>query len=410
MKIQKRGLREGYFIKSVLAGMGLIAVLAAGLLLSGCGSREAHGSPQNGSMEVGIIKVQPERVTLIRELPGKTAASRVADIRPQVNGLILKRAFEEGAFVRAGDLLYEIDPAPYQAAYDQAKAAVAMSEANLPAVRLQERRFRELVATNAIGQQEYDNALAALLQAEAQLESSKAALEMAKINLSYTPIKAPISGIIGRSSVTEGAMVTAYQPVALATIQQLDPLYVDVPQSTAELLKLQSRMAGGKFTSAGEGQDKVAIRREDGTLYPLEGTLQFRDVTVSPTTGSVILRVVVPNPDNILLPGMFVRAVLTEGIVEQGILVPQSAVCRNQKGEPYVWVIDKDGKAAMRLLTLDRALGDKWLISSGLSGGEQVILDSLQRMRPGIAVAVFDPNKKDKGQAVKTGDTAARPQ
>ncbi|MDD5654896.1 MAG: efflux RND transporter periplasmic adaptor subunit [Candidatus Omnitrophica bacterium] len=386
MKIQKSALGEGYFMKCILSGMGLIAVLASGLLLAGCGFQSAHGA-DNGSLEVGVVKVRPERVVLIRELPGRTAAFRVADIRPQVNGLIIKRAFEEGALVKAGELLYEIDPAPYQAAYDQAKAAVAIAEANLPAVRLQEKRFKELIASNAVGLQEYDNALAALRQAEAQLEASKAALETAKINLSYTPIKSPISGRIGRSNVTEGAMVTAYQPVALATIQQLDPIYVDVPQSTAELLKLQARLADGKFTAGQEGQDKVAVRREDGTLYPLEGTLQFRDVTVSPTTGSVILRILVPNPDNTLLPGMFVRAVIKEGVFERGILIPQAAVCRDQKGEPFVWVIGKDGKAAISMLTLDRALGDKWLISSGLADGDQVIIDGLQRLRPGIAVA-----------------------
>ena len=362
-------------------------IFVAGFLVAGCGPGPQKPQ-QKGATEVGVVTIQAERVVLTRELTGRTAASRVADIRPQVNGLILKRAFEEGAFVQAGDLLYQIDPAQYQAAYDQAKAAVAMAEANLPAVRSREERFKALVASRAVGQQDYDNALAALRQAEAQLESSKAALEMAKINLSYTPIKAPISGRIGRSSVTEGAMVTAYQPVALATVQQLDPIYVDVPQSTTELLKLQNRMAGGKFSSDSAGQNKVTIIREDGTPYPLEGTLEFRDITVNPSTGSVILRIAVPNPDSVLLPGMFVRAVLNEGVIEQAILITQSGVSQTPKGEPYAWVMDENGNAAMRMLILDRAIGDKWLISSGLAAGDRVIVKGIQRVRSGAAVTV----------------------
>ena len=364
-------------------------VFTVGILLAGCGSRGPERTQQNGP-DVRVVTMQTERVVLTSELPGRTAASRVSDIRPQVNGLILKRAFEEGAFVQAGDLLYQIDPAQYQAAYDQAKAAVAMAEANLPALRSREERFRELVTTHAVGQQDYDNALAALRQAEAQLESSKAALEMAKINLSYTPIKAPISGRIGRSSVTEGAMVTAYQPVPLATVQQLDPIYVDVSQSTAELLRLQRRMADGKFSSDSAIENKVTIIREDGTQYPLEGTLEFRDITVDASTGSVVLRIVVPNPDSVLLPGMFVRAIINEGVIEQGILIPQSGVSRDQKGEPFAWVVDEAGKAAMHMLTIDRAIGDKWLVSSGLAAGDRVIVEGVQRLRPGVPVTVSE--------------------
>ena len=362
---------------------------SAVFFLAGCGSGP-KGPQQKGAAEVGVVTMRAERVVLTRELPGRTAASRVAEIRPQVNGLILKRAFEEGAVVQAGDLLYQIDPAQYQAAYDQAKAAVAMAEANLPAVRSREARFKALVASRAVGQQDYDNALAALRQAEAQLESSKAAAEMARINVSYTPIKAPISGRIGRSSVTEGAMVTAYQPVPLATVQQLDPIYVDVPQSTAELLRLQKRMTDEGFTTGGAGKDKVTVIREDGTRYPLEGTLEFRDVTVSETTGSVILRIIVPNPDSILLPGMFVRAVITEGVLEKAVLVPQQGVSRDPKGNPYSWVADKDGNAVMRMLTIDRAIGDKWLIASGLSAGDRVIVKGTQRLREGVPVTAVE--------------------
>jgi len=361
-----------------------VSILAVSLLLSGCGPGKPQ-APQSKGPAVGVVTMKPERVMLTRELTGRTAAYRAAEIRPQVNGLILKRAFTEGAFVREGDLLYQIDPAQYQAAYDQAKAAVAMAEASLPAVRSQEKRFKELVATHAVGQQDYDNALASLRQTEAQLESSKAALEITRINLSYTPIKSPISGRIGRSSVTEGAMVTAYQAVPLATVQQLDPIYVDVSQSTAELLKLQQRaVSGGDADNA--VQNKVTILREDGTAYPQEGKLEFRDSTVDQTTGSVILRIIVPNPDGALLPGMFVRAVVKEGTIEQAILVPQSGVSRDSKGRPFAWVVDKEERAQVRILELDRTIGDKWLISSGLAAGDRVIVVGVQRVRSGVAV------------------------
>jgi membrane fusion protein, multidrug efflux system len=382
-----------------LLGKNCMLTLALIFLLAGCGPRGPKGAQQNAGAEVGVVTIQAERAVLTNELPGRTVASRVADIRPQVNGLILKRAFVEGAFVKEGELLYQIDPAQYQAAYNQAKASVAIAEANLPAVSSREERFKKLLESRAVGQQDYDNALAASRQAVAQLELSKATLEIANINLSYTPIKAPISGRIGRSNVTEGAMVTAYQPVPLATVQQLDPIYVDVPQSTTELLRMQHTMQSGSSRAKSAGENKVAIVREDATPYPLEGTLEFQDVTVNPATGSVILRIVVPNPKSELLPGMFVRVVLTEGVIEQAILVPQSGVSRTQKGEAFSWVVDETGKAAMRMLTIDRAIGNKWLVSSGLSAGDQVIVEGVQRLRPGVpvtAVAVNSTNQAAK--------------
>ncbi|MFA5100890.1 MAG: efflux RND transporter periplasmic adaptor subunit [Candidatus Omnitrophota bacterium] len=372
-------------------------------LLAGCGSRGPKGM-QMGPSEVGVVTIQPQRLVLTRELPGRTAASRYADIRPQVNGLILKRAFEEGTDVKAGDLLYQIDPAQYQAAYDQAKAAVDMAEANLPAARLREERFKKLVESKAVGQQDYDNALAARLQAEAQVHASKAALEAARLNLAYTPIKAPISGRIGRSSMTEGAMVTAYQPMALATIQQLDPIFIDVPQSTSELLTLQQRASRGKLIADQTGLDKVTVIREDGSVYPLEGTLEFRDITVNQTTGSVILRIVVPNPDGLLLPGMFVRAVVKEGVIEDAILVAQPGVSRNPKGDPYVWVVTDEGKADMRMITVERAVGDKWLVSAGLVAGDRVIVEGVQRLRPGAPVTPVEAEyQKDSSGAPEAG-------
>jgi len=363
----------------------LVTITILGLLMGGCGHR---GPQKAGQPEVSVVTIEPERLALTMELPGRTSPYLISQIRPQVNGLILKRVFTEGADVKAGELLYQIDPAPYQAAVDQAKAAVDMVEAQLPAVCAREERYRSLVKSNAISQQNYDDALAARNQLEGQLGVSKAALESAKINLSYTPIKSPISGRIGRSSVTEGALVTAYQPVPLATVQQLDPIYVDVPQSTSELLRLKRHWANGQLVRDEKQHNKVTIIQEDGTPFPLEGTLEFSDVTVDPTTGSVILRIVVPNPDGVLLPGMFVHAVLKEGINEQAILVPQQAVSRTQNGSPFVWIVDQSGAAAMRMLTLDRAINDKWFISSGLAAGDQVIIEGIQRLRPGTPVKV----------------------
>ncbi len=339
-----------------------------------------------GPPEAGVVTVKEQALVLTTELPGRTAAFRTAQIRPQVNGLILKRTFEEGVDVKAGDLLYQIDPAPYQAACAQAKAIVAMAEAGLPALRSREKRMKELVATRAVGQQDYDDTLASLRQAEAQMESGKAALASAEINLSYTPIKAPITGRIGRSAITEGSLVTAYQPVPLATIQQLDPIYVDVTQSTAALLRMQRRLADGQLSEEGADLAKVTILQEDGVPYPLEGTLEFRDVTVDPTTGSVILRIVVPNPDGVLLPGMFARAVLKEGTRPKAILIPQQGVSRNQKGDPYAWVVDEAGTVAMRMLVIDQAIGNQWLVSSGLAAGDRIILEGTQRLRPGATV------------------------
>ena len=368
--------------------------VAIGMLMGGCGPRGPRG-PQGpmGPPEVAVVTIQPERVVLTTELPGRTAAYRMAQIRPQVNGLIIKRPFKEGSTVKAGDILYQIDSAPYQAAYDQAEAAVAMAKANLPAVRAREERFKKLVVSHAVGQQDYDDTLAALHRLEAQLKVSEAAMKSAKIQLSYTPIKAPIPGRIGRSSVTEGALVIAYQPIPLATIQQLDPIYVDVAQSTTELQALKHRLADGRLIRDGENQNKVTILREDGTPYSQEGTLEFRDVTVDPSTGSVILRIVVPNPDGELLPGMFVRAVLKEGVKEQAVLVPQSGVSRTPRGEAFAWVVAPDGTAAMRMLTLDRAIGPQWLVHSGLATGDQVIVEGTQRLRPGVPVktAPFNP-------------------
>ncbi|MBN2398691.1 MAG: efflux RND transporter periplasmic adaptor subunit [Deltaproteobacteria bacterium] len=363
----------------------IVVALLSCLYLAGCNGHEKSSAPPPVP-EVGVVTIQQQKVTLTTELPGRTIAFRVAEIRPQVNGLIQKRLFTEGGNVKEGQLLYQIDPAPFQAALDNAEAALNRSEANLLATRLKAERFRELLADKAVSRQDYDDAAAALKQTEADIQYWKAMVDTARINLKYTAVTAPISGRIGRSSVTEGALVTAYQPVALATIQQMDPLYVDVPQSTAELLRLKRRIESGTLSQDGTGQKRVRLLLEDGAVYPSEGTLQFRDVTVDQTTGTVTLRVVFPNPDGILLPGMFVRAVVREGVNEAAILVPQQAVLRDPKGNPYALVVDSKDTVEQRQITIDRAMGDQWLVTSGLAAGDRIVVEEIQRVAHGMSV------------------------
>ena len=330
------------------------------------------------------MQVSTQSVVLTTELPGRTSAYRIAEVRPQVNGIILKRFFTEGSEVQTGQVLYQIDPAHFQASLDNAQAALGKAEGNRPAIRLRAERLSELLADKAVSQQDVDDAAAALKQTEADVRFWKAMVETARINLGYARIVAPITGRIGKSNVTEGALVTAHQPASLATIQQLDPIYVDVPQSTAELLRLQRRQKDGRLNPNGLDQKKVKLLLEDGTVYPWEGTLQFRDVTVDPSTGAVSLRVVFPNPQRILLPGMFVRAVVQEGVQAQAILIPQQAVSRDPKGNPVALIVDAAGKVGQRVLSLDRAMGDKWLVSSGLRPGDRVIVEGVQKVRPGV--------------------------
>lgn len=379
------------FLKRTVVLMALIG----GFWSVGCERRQQSAPPP--VPEVATVTVQPQKVVLTTVLPGRTSAFRIAEIRPQVSGLIQKRLFTEGSMVKAGQVLYQIDPAPFQAALDNAEAALGKAEANLPAIRLRAERYRELLADKAVSQQEYDDAAAALKQAKAEIEYWKAQVRTARINLGYCRVTAPITGRIGKSNVTEGAIVTAYQPQPLATIQQLDPVYVDVPQSTTELLRLKRRLEKGRLNPDGKKQKKVGLLLEDGAKFPLEGTLQFRDITVDPTTGSVILRIIFPNPEGVLLPGMFVRAVIKEGVNEQAILVPQQAVSRDRKGNPFAFLVDAEGKVKQQMLTLDRAIGDQWLVASGLIPGEQVIVEGIQRVRPGVAVKAvpFEPSRKE---------------
>lgn len=383
-------------IKMILAAVAL----AAPCILAGCQNSGVKAPGQAGPPEVAVVEVKPERVAITTELPGRTSAWLIAEVRPQVSGIIQNRLFKEGADVKAGDVLYQIDPATYQAAWDSAKAQLARADANIATTRVRAERYKELVEIKAVSRQEYDDAVAALKQAEADIEAGKAAVEAARINLAYTKVTAPIAGRIGKSSVTVGALVMAGQGMPLATIQQIDPVYVDVTQSSASLLRLQQSMARGTLKRDSANRAKVKLILEDGTLYPLEGALQFQDVTVDPTTGSYILRIVFPNPKRILLPGMFARAILEEGVNEQALLVPQQGVSRDPKGNPTSLIVDAEGKVQQRMLTLDRPIGDKWLVSAGLVPGDRVIVEGVQKVRPGASVKVvpYDAGKSTEGK------------
>jgi membrane fusion protein (multidrug efflux system) len=359
------------------------------VVLAGCDqgpSQTVKAAAPAAAPEVGVTVLAAERVTMTSELPGRTTPYRVADVRPQVSGVILKRLFAEGSEVKAGQQLYQIDPATYQAAYDSAKASLARAAASLKSASLLADRYHPLVAANAVSKQDYDNAVAAKQQAEADVGLGEAAVETARINLVYTKVLSPISGRIGRSSVTEGALVTSGQAAALATVQELDPIYVDVTQSSTEMLRLQRELAGGRLRNVGDNQAAARLVLEDGGEYTEAGKLLFSEVTVDPGTGSVTLRAVFPNPKRLLLPGMFVHALIEEGVSEKAILVPQQGVARNQRGEPTVLVVGADDKVELRALTVDRAIGDKWLVTNGLNAGDRVIVEGVQKVRPGIAV------------------------
>ena len=366
-----------------------LTAFAAGLALAGCGKRSGPpGQMASGPVAVSALTVKAERVLPTTELAGRVAASLTAEVRPQVGGILRKRLFTEGADVKEGELLYEIDPAPYQAVLDGAKAALTKAEANLDPVRLRAERYAELLASDAVSQQDHEEAVAAHKLALAEIEAAKAALETARINLAYTKVTAPISGRIGRSAVTDGALVTASQPLPLATIQRLDTVFVDVTQSSAELLRLRRALDSGRLSRA-NGEAKVELLLDDGTPYGQPGTLKFSEAFVDPGTGSVTLRTVFPNPQLLLLPGMFVRAVLTEGVIEQGILVPQRAVSRTAAGQAIVMLAAADDTVEPRTITAERTIGDQWLVSAGLQPGDRVIMEGLQRARmPGTPVTV----------------------
>lgn len=385
----------------------VLSVLACGLVLTACKPQQQAAAPP--PPEVATVTVTQRPVVLTTELPGRTSPYRIAEIRPQVNGLIQKRLFTEGSDVQAGQALYQIDPAPFQAALDNAKAALGRAEANLPAIQSRLERYKQALADKAVSQQDFDDANAAVKQAQAEIQYYKAMVETAQINLGYARVTSPISGRIGTSTVTDGAIVTAYQPVPLATIQQLDPIYVDVPQSATDLLRLKERLQAGQIKHDATNANKVHLLLPDGSSYDLEGALAFRDISVDPTTGSVILRMVFPNPNGVLLPGMFVRGVVQEGVNDQAILIPQQTVARDSKGNPVALIVNSTNAVEQRQLVLDRAIGDQWLVTSGLVTGDRLIAEGLQKVRPGVTVTTVPFGKDAKPPTPQSQTASAQP-
>ena len=369
------------FARALILPFGLMAVA-----LAGCS--DPSGPPPHGPSDVVVQTVAAQPVQITAELPGRTSPFESSDVRPQVNGIIIGRPFVEGGDVHAGQTLYQIDPAPYRAALDQAKAQLASAEANVATAKAKADRYGDLVKINAVSRQDFDDAKAAAGQAVAGVQQQKAAVEAAAINLGYTRVTAPISGRAGRSAFTKGALVTSGQAAALTTIQRLDPIYVDLTQSAAELLKLRQAIESGRVTDGTPGGLKVRLKLEDGSLYPVEGRLQFTEVTVDPATGAVTLRAVFPNPSGLLLPGLFVRAVVVEGVDRQGILAPQPAIARDEKGQPVAMVVNAKGVAEARVLTTAGTVGDQWLVASGLAPGDRLIVEGLQSVKPGAPVHV----------------------
>jgi membrane fusion protein (multidrug efflux system) len=363
-----------------------IAIAAVALALAGCGKDQAGGH-QRPATEVGFITVQPQPLVLQSELAGRTTPYLVSDVRPQVSGIIKFRRFEEGTQVKAGQVLYEIDPAPYEAAFAEAKAALANAKASVEATRLKAQRYDELLAIEGVSQQEADDARMAYQQATASVAQMEAALASARINLDYTKVRAPISGRIGKSTVTPGALVTANQETALATIRTLDPIYVDMTQSSAELLKLR-RLIGEAGMKSGE--TTVRLKLEDGSQYSHAGKMKFAEVAVDESTGSVTLRAQFPNPEDVLLPGMYVRAVLDRAVTTSAILAPQQGITRDVKGNATALVLTPDNKVEQRTLVAERAIGDRWLISNGLAAGDRLIVEGTGKVRVGDTVNPVD--------------------
>ncbi|MEO3990448.1 efflux RND transporter periplasmic adaptor subunit [Pseudocitrobacter cyperus] len=363
-------------------------IILSAALLAGCNDQDeqkAHtGEPQ---VTVHIVKTAPLSVTT--ELPGRTSAFRIAQVRPQVSGIILQRNFTEGSDVEAGQSLYQIDPATYQASYDSAKAELGKSEAAAQIAHLTVKRYVPLVGTKYISQQEYDQAIADARQADAMVVAAKASVESARINLAYTKVTSPISGRIGKSNVTEGALVTNGQTTELATVQQLDPIYVDVTQSSNDFMRLKQSVEQGNLQKESSASN-VELLMENGQPYPLKGTLQFSDVTVDESTGSITLRAVFPNPQHTLLPGMFVRARVDEGVQPDAMLVPQQGVTRTPRGDATVMVVNSANTVETRNVVASQAIGDKWLISQGLKAGEKVIVSGLQKVHPGAKVTTVN--------------------
>ena len=385
----------------------LTMVVAVMAIFAGCGQKPnaqagAGGMPPG---EVGVITIAPERISISNELPGRLEATRIAEVRARVAGIILKRSFREGSEVKAGDVLYRIDPATFQAAYDSAQATLAKTQATLTQSTLKAQRYKPLVEVNAVSKQEYDDAVAAQKQAEADVAAAKASVQTAGLSLGYATVTAPISGRIGRALVTEGALVGQGESTQLAVVQQLDPIYVNLTQSSTDLLKLQQAMANGQLKTVGKDKAKVTLVTEDGRAYPLPGKLLFSDVSVDANTGAVTLRAEFPNPNRTLLPGMFVRAQLEQAVNEQAIVVPQQAVLRDMNGST-VLVVGEDNKVAARSVQTGAAQGNNWIVTEGLKAGDRVIVEGLQKTKPGAPVKAV-PWKGAAGEAPAAATPAA---
>lgn len=386
------------------------AVLLSGaLLVAGCSDSKPSGPPGGatmGDVEVGVITLHPQPVTITASSPGRTAASLVAEIRPQVDGLIQERLFTEGSQVKAGDLLYQIDPRTYQAAYDSAAASLQKAQGALPSAQAKVDRYRQLVGANTITAQNLDDANASLLQAKADVALAEAAVETAKINLDFTKITAPITGVIGTSTVTKGALITAKQTDAMATIRQIDPMYVDLTDSSTNLLKIRKQIDSGRIQSDGPG--KISLTLEDGSVYGQKGKLLSFDANVSETTGTFSMRATIANPDGKLLPGMYVRAIADIGTDPAGFLVPQRAVNRNAKGAATAMFVNADGKVETRILNTKQSVGSNWLVDQGVADGDRLIVDGLQKVRDGATVKPIEVTLDEDG-VVKTPAAAAAP-
>jgi membrane fusion protein (multidrug efflux system) len=365
------------------------AALLSIFMLAGCGNKDhavAHAASPPPAPVVTVMAVQSALVPLVTELPGRTTPYLIAELRPQVGGIVQQRAFTEGSEVRAGQLLYRIDAAPYQAAYDSAKANLARAEANLQVAKVTAERYAGLVSIQAVSKQANDDAQAALQLAQADIAAAKAALDKARIDLDHTQVKSPISGRIGRSSVTQGALVTANQAEALATVQQLDPIYVDLTQSSADMLRIRRDLAAGTLQRNTNKAVPVTLTLEDGSEYGSEGSLAFSEVTVDESTGSVTLRAKFPNPKGVLLPGMYVRARLPQGVRSEAILVPHAALTRDPRGNALVMVVDAESKVQARPVKVVQSLDSQWVVTDGLQPGERIIVEGLQKIRPGASV------------------------
>jgi len=367
--------------------LSLLTLLPVLLLLAACNpSSGENKAPPPKTAEVGVVEIAPSTQPIVTELPGRTNARMIAEIRPQIGGIIQERTFVEGALVKAGQTLYRIDPAMYEAAYASAQASLQKAEATYKSSKVKAERYTELVAINAVSKQDYDDMQATLKQSEADVALAKAALETARINLAYTRITAPISGRVETSVVTPGALVTANQAAALTTVQQLDPIYVDVTQSSSDLLRLKRELAKGNLKRISADEARIKVLLEDGSAYPHAGRLSFSGVTVNPTSGAVTLRAIVPNPEGLLMPGMYVRAQLEEAVDEAAILVPQQSVTRTAKGDALVLVVNAENKVEQRPVEVGRAIGAQWLVNAGLAAGDRVIVEGMQQIRVGDAV------------------------